>query len=99
MSEGLQPERTGLAWQRTALAAAACALVLVHTAARGGWGALTVPAVLVGTSALVLAVAGGLRERRLRHEAEPGVAGAAVCAWVAFLVAAAAAASLWVILR
>ncbi|MFC3897680.1 DUF202 domain-containing protein [Lentzea rhizosphaerae] len=42
---GLQPERTSLAWHRTALAAAACSLLLVGVAARHGWGLATLPAV------------------------------------------------------
>ena len=54
---GLQPERTNLAWNRTALAAAACALLLVTVAARHGWGLATTPAVCaaaVSASTVVL---------------------------------------------
>ncbi|QFZ19504.1 DUF202 domain-containing protein [Saccharothrix syringae] len=63
---GLQPERTGLAWKRTALTAAACTLLLADAAVRQGWGAL--PAVLTGTAAVVLA-AGGQRRHRDGAEA------------------------------
>ncbi|ASR35107.1 hypothetical protein BAY61_09075 [Prauserella marina] len=94
MTEGLQPERTGLAWQRTALAAGACALLLLHSAAREGWGVLTVPAALAGVSALVLAVAGTYRDRALRGSAEPPEAGAGLVAAVAVAVTATTTATL-----
>ncbi|MFI9012328.1 DUF202 domain-containing protein [Actinosynnema sp. NPDC053489] len=51
---GLQPERTGLAWRRTAFSAAACSVLLLQAAARGGGGLRVVPGVLI---ALVAAVA------------------------------------------
>lgn len=62
---GLQQERTDLAWRRTALSAAACAVLLLHAAARDGWGAHVVPGVLVLVVAAVAASAGG-RGRRER---------------------------------
>ena len=51
---GLQPERTNLAWNRTALAAAACALLLLHIAARRGWGLATLPAVCAASVSATL---------------------------------------------
>ncbi len=55
---GLQPERTNLAWNRTALAAAACALVMLHVAAERGWGVATVPAVCTAAVAVTLVLLG-----------------------------------------
>lgn len=60
---GLQPERTELAWRRTALSAAACSALLLHTAARSGWGFGVIPGVLTAVVALAVAVAGRRRSR------------------------------------
>src|SRR5207244_1824897 len=56
---GLQPERTDLAWTRTALGAAGAALLLLDVAARRGLtlGAL-LPAVLTAAVAVTLALLG-----------------------------------------
>lgn len=61
---GLQPERTDLAWRRTALSAAACSAFLLHTAARNGWGWAVVPGLLV---AVVTAVTTWARLRGRRR--------------------------------
>lgn len=56
---GLQPERTDLAWSRTALAAAGCALLLLGVAARHGLTVTTLlPAALMGITAISLALLG-----------------------------------------
>ncbi|MEU7790974.1 MULTISPECIES: DUF202 domain-containing protein [unclassified Amycolatopsis] len=94
-TRGAQAERTGLAWRRTALASAACTLLLLHAAAQRHWGVALVPVLLsAGTSALLAAI-GTLRERSLRapepgpaHPALPAIASLAVTATatsVAFL--------------
>ncbi|TWE22710.1 uncharacterized membrane protein YidH (DUF202 family) [Prauserella muralis] len=94
MSDGLQPERTGLAWQRSALAAGACALLLLHAASRHGWGLLSLPGALCAATAAVLAVGGGRREQHLRHESEPAPVSHLLVLAVAALVLATAATSL-----
>lgn len=69
-SGGAQAERTGLAWRRTALASAACTVLLLHSAAQRHWGGTLIPVLLAaGTSALLAAI-GARRERALRV-AEP----------------------------
>ncbi|MEV6717954.1 DUF202 domain-containing protein [Lentzea sp. NPDC051208] len=60
---GLQPERTHLAWSRTALASAACSLLLMNVAARHGWGSATLPAVCTAVWSVALVLFG--RRRRL----------------------------------
>ncbi|MBK1786482.1 DUF202 domain-containing protein [Prauserella cavernicola] len=99
MTDGLQPERTGLAWQRTALSTAACGLLLLHAAARSGWGTLAVPAVVASASAIVLAVVGWRRERVLRRDPEPPPPSRALILGVALLVSATALTSLATFLR
>ncbi len=48
---GLQPERTGLAWQRTAISATGVSLIAAATAVRSG-----VPVLVVPSSSLALAI-------------------------------------------
>lgn len=56
---GLQPERTDLAWTRTALAAAGCALLQLDVVVRSGLSVVTLtPAVLTGAAAVCLALLG-----------------------------------------
>ncbi|MET7989400.1 DUF202 domain-containing protein [Amycolatopsis sp. NPDC005232] len=70
-ANGAQPERTGLAWRRTALSAAACAVLLLGAAVRneGAWD--IVPAAFAALTALALAGVGRHRERSLRTDPEP----------------------------
>lgn len=65
---GAQAERTGLAWRRTALASAACTVLLLHSAAQRHWGVSLVPVVLAAVTSALLAGVGVLRERALRTE-------------------------------
>ncbi|SEF35697.1 protein of unknown function [Amycolatopsis pretoriensis] len=65
---GAQAERTGLAWRRTALASAACTVLLLHSAAQRHWGVSLVPVVLAAVTSALLAGVGARRERALRTE-------------------------------
>ncbi|GAB3728910.1 hypothetical protein GCM10027598_49760 [Amycolatopsis oliviviridis] len=68
---GAQAERTGLAWRRTALAATACTLLLLHTAARRGWGTTVIPVAFAGAMVITLVAVGSIRERALRRPGTP----------------------------
>ncbi|MGW4057488.1 DUF202 domain-containing protein [Amycolatopsis sp. NPDC004747] len=68
---GAQAERTGLAWRRTALASAACTVLLLHSAAQRHWGGTLVPVLLAAATSALLAAIGRHRERALRAT-EPG---------------------------
>jgi uncharacterized membrane protein YidH (DUF202 family) len=91
---GAQAQRTGLAWQRTALAAGACTLLLLHSASLRSWGAATVPAIVAGCAAVALALAGRHRERRLRRPGPPPAAGNLTLGAISILVTATAVATL-----
>jgi uncharacterized membrane protein YidH (DUF202 family) len=64
---GLQPERTTLAWNRTALAAAACSLLLLNTAARHGWSSAIVPAVCTAAVSASLVTLGRHRQSSVKQ--------------------------------
>jgi uncharacterized membrane protein YidH (DUF202 family) len=68
----LQPERTDLAWRRTAFSAAGCSVLLLQAAARGGWGLRVVPGVLIALVAVVAVWAGRRGRQRCRCGAGPG---------------------------
>jgi len=92
---GAQAERTGMAWQRTALAAAACALLLLHSAATRDWGLSTVPPVMAGCTAVTLALAGSYRGRQLRRIGHPPAPGKIVLATASIMVTATALVTLF----
>ncbi|GAA1202423.1 DUF202 domain-containing protein [Prauserella alba] len=89
---GDQPERTGLAWQRTALASAACSGLLLHAAATTDHAVPAVAAPISIVTTIVLAVAGAGRGRRLRRSVAP--LPPSLAATAAVLVAATAVVSL-----
>ncbi|MEU0791237.1 DUF202 domain-containing protein [Amycolatopsis sp. NPDC005961] len=64
--DGAQAERTGLAWRRTALASAACTVLLLHAASQRHWGVSLVPALLAAVTSALLAGVAVRRERVLR---------------------------------
>jgi hypothetical protein len=68
---GAQAQRTGLAWRRTALAATACTLLLLHLAARREWGVAVIPVVAAGSMVITFAAIGTIRERALRKTEIP----------------------------
>ena len=77
---GLQPERTDLAWSRTAVVAAGCALLLLVVAVREGLRPLAlVPAVLTGALAVGLALLGRRMGTPARVLALLGVLATAAC--------------------
>ncbi|KZB81357.1 DUF202 domain-containing protein [Amycolatopsis regifaucium] len=88
---GAQAQRTGLAWRRTALAATACTLLLLHLAARRGWGTAVIPVVFAGAMVITLAVTGAVRERALRRAGTPKPLNPALAVTVSALVVATAA--------
>ncbi|SFW91420.1 DUF202 domain-containing protein [Amycolatopsis australiensis] len=90
---GAQAERTGLAWRRTALASAACTVLLLHSAAQRHWGASLVPVLLAAATSALLAGVAVRRERALRagrpvvmSSAVPAVASLAVTVTAASVV-------------
>jgi uncharacterized membrane protein YidH (DUF202 family) len=91
---GAQAQRTSLAWQRTALAAGACTLLLLHSASLRHWGATTIPAIMAGCTALALAIVGGYRERRLRVPGRPPAAGHRILGGISLMVTATAVTTL-----
>ncbi|MFC4126566.1 DUF202 domain-containing protein [Nocardia rhizosphaerae] len=62
----LAAERTALAWRRTALGAAACALLFVHAVTLDDWPTLALP-LTAAAIALLLSVIGWARGRALHH--------------------------------
>ncbi|WP_024875823.1 DUF202 domain-containing protein [Saccharomonospora piscinae] len=87
---GVPAERTGLAWQRSALGAATVSALLLYQTVRTGWQVLPVTAACTAVLAVGLAAVGAYRDRELRAAAPPRPLPPAVPAAVAVLVAATA---------
>jgi hypothetical protein len=66
---GLQPQRTALAWNRTALATAINALLMLRAGMQTGGRALLAVGVLVGIAAGVMAWTAARRSRQLARQA------------------------------
>ncbi|EHY90982.1 DUF202 domain-containing protein [Saccharomonospora azurea] len=64
---GLPAERTGLAWQRSALGAGVVSLLLLYHTAHTGWSALTAAAACTAVAAALLTVVGTKRDREFRR--------------------------------
>jgi uncharacterized membrane protein YidH (DUF202 family) len=88
--DGAQAERTGLAWRRTALASAACTVLLLHSAAQRHWGVTLVPVLLAAVTSALLAAVGVRRERALRT-ARPAAMSTALSAIASLAVTVTAA--------
>ncbi|GEM33495.1 hypothetical protein NN3_45020 [Nocardia neocaledoniensis NBRC 108232] len=62
----LASERTALAWRRTSLGAAGCALLFAHEVTADGWPTLALPLV-AAAAALLLSLLGWSRGRSLHQ--------------------------------
>ncbi|MFE6920655.1 DUF202 domain-containing protein [Nocardia sp. NPDC057663] len=62
----LAMERTALAWRRTSLGAAGCALLFAHQVTRGGWPIIMLP-LAASLAALLLSFLGWSRGRALHR--------------------------------
>ncbi|MFX1787205.1 DUF202 domain-containing protein [Prescottella equi] len=79
---GLQAERTALAWNRTALAAAALAALMLRGAAVSGWGMATVPGVASVEAAVVAVATARVRGAQLAAGVTEAHALRPAAAWV-----------------
>lgn len=94
---GLQPQRTALAWNRTTLALAINALLVLRAGLRAGDQALLALGALVGIAAGAIAVAAVRRRRQLAqgvHAPATGLIGSTAVA-----VVLAACGGLWAMLH
>ncbi len=95
---GLQPERTALAWRRTALAMTVNAILVMRTGMTGRSRALMIAGVLLGACALMLMGASVLRRRQLAAGA-PSAPSQGLLAATTLAVLAAAGCALWSMLH
>ncbi|MDF2466830.1 MAG: oxidoreductase [Ramlibacter sp.] len=94
---GLQPQRTALAWNRTTLALAINALLVLRAGLQTGDRALLALGALVGIAAVAIAVAAMRRRRQLAHGVYAPAT--ALIASTALAVMLAASGGLWAMLR
>ncbi|TQC41711.1 DUF202 domain-containing protein [Rhodococcus sp. WS4] len=69
--KGLQPERTSLAWRRTALSATAVTALLAHEAAARDWGLAVLPIAFAACATFVVGVISLAQARRI-HKGRVG---------------------------
>lgn len=93
---GLQPQRTALAWNRTALALAINALLVLRAGLQAGDKALLALGALVGMAAAAIAVAAIRRRRQLMRGVHAPAT--ALIASTALAVVLAACGGLWAML-
>lgn len=95
---GLQPERTGLAWRRTALALTVDAILVMRTGMTRQSRPLMIAGVGLALCALLLIVASVRRRRQLATGA-PTAPGQGLLAATTLAVVAAAGCAVWSMLR
>jgi uncharacterized membrane protein YidH (DUF202 family) len=94
---GLQPQRTALAWNRTALALAINALLVLRAGLKTDDQALLALGAVVGVSAGAIAVAAARRRRQLTRGVNPPATSLIASTTLAVVVAACG--GLWAMLR
>ncbi|GAP37656.1 DUF202 domain-containing protein [Piscinibacter sakaiensis] len=75
---GLQPQRTALAWNRTALAVLANGLLLLRAGSHAGQAAVFTAGTLLLAGAAAMAGCGWWRRRQLMRDDPPGAPGPGV---------------------
>lgn len=94
---GLQPQRTALAWNRTTLALAINALLVLRAGLQTNDKALLTLGALLGIGAGAIAIAAMRRRRQLAHRAYAPAT--ALIGWTAAAVVFGACGGLWAMLR
>lgn len=97
MDPGLQPQRTALAWNRTALALAINALLVLRAGFKSDDQALLALGALVGVAAGAISVAAARRRRQLTHGVHAPATALIASATAAVVLAACG--GLWAMLR